>query len=213
MNFLPLSQGRISCSSVITGSRFSQLFLKTGILFLHFTIITTRKCFPFSNQKLLHCYLQTAIPLLCSSAAALKRFSPPSSVSHSLGWKVLSLSPSDVICCIPEDSYCSFVDFFQLVPSFSAVDTALELACPVTGSTHHPTSRTAVPNGTFFPPPCNWRIKLHHVHPVTNYVPRSFCQAPAHLALPYLCPFISFLLRKQSFGLYWVMPSFLSPNL
>lgn len=152
MNFLPLSQGRISCSSVITGRCFSQFFLKDGILFLELTI---RKCFPFSNQKLLHCYLQTAIPLLCSSAAAPEHFSLLSSVSHSLGWKALSLSASDVICCISEDSYCSFVNFFQLVPGFSAVSTALELACPVTGPAHAPTAHTAIPNGTFLPLPAN----------------------------------------------------------
>lgn len=89
-----------------------------------------------------------------------------------------------------------------MVPSFSAVDAALKLACPVTGSAHPPTAGTAIPNGTFPPSPCNWRITLPHVHLVPNYTRQiPFCQTPAHLAHPYLCPFISLFLRKQSFGL------------
>lgn len=66
MNFLPLSQGRISCSSFITGTCFSQLFLKTGTLFLQFTIITIRRFSHFQTRNFFAAVCK--LPFLCSAA-------------------------------------------------------------------------------------------------------------------------------------------------
>lgn len=87
-----------------------------------------QKAFPILKQET-SSFLFTnkiAAAIFHSSSAAAKHFFPPSSFSHSFHWKTFSLSPSNIICCIP---YNFFMDFLQLLPNSSAAGRAPELLC------------------------------------------------------------------------------------